>query len=71
MERTLAFGEVLEAVDRLSLREQETLMDVVQRRIIERQREELAGEIQEARKEFQAGRCRPATPDELMTEILS
>jgi len=71
MERTLAFGEVLEAVDKLSLREQEALMDVVQRRIIERQREELAREMQEAQKEFQAGHCHPATPDELMTEILS
>ena len=71
MERTLAFGEVLEAADKLSLREQEALMDVVQRRIIERQREELAREMQEAQKEFQAGHCHPATPDELMTEILS
>jgi hypothetical protein len=46
-------------------------MGVVQRHIIEQRREELVGEIQEARKEFQAGRCRPVTPDELMTEVLS
>jgi hypothetical protein len=70
MESVLAFGEVLEVVDNLSLEEQETLIEVVRRRVIERRREELAKEIQEAQKEFQAGLCRPVTPDELMTEIL-
>lgn len=71
MERALAFGEVLEAVDELSLEEQEALIEVVRRRIIERRREELAKEIQDALEEFQAGGCRPATPDELLAEILS
>ena len=71
MERALAFGEVLEAVEVLSLGEQETLVEMVQRRIIEQRREELAEEIQKAQKEFQSGHCRPVTPDELMTEILS
>ena len=70
MESVLAFGEVLEVVDKLSLEEQETLIEVVRRRIIERRREELAKEIQDAQKEFQAGHCRPVTPDELMAEIL-
>ena len=71
MERALAFGEVLEVVDKLSLEEQETLVEVVRRRIIERRREELAKEMRDAQEEFQAGHCRPVIPDELMTEILS
>ncbi len=70
MESVLAFGEVLEVVDKLSLEEQETLIGVVRRRIIERRREELAKEIEDAQKEFQAGHCRPVTPDELVAEIL-
>ena len=70
MESVLAFGEVLEVVDKLSLEEQETLIEVVRKRIIERRREELAKDIQDAQKEFQAGLCRPVTPDELMAEIL-
>lgn len=70
MESGLAFGEVLEVVDKLSLEEQERLIEVVRRRVIERRREELAKEIQDAQKEFQAGYCRPVTPDELMAEIL-
>ena len=70
MESVLAFGEVLEVVDKLSLEEQETLIEVVRRRVIERRREELAKEIQDAQKEFQAGHCRPVTPDKLVAEIL-
>ena len=71
MEQTLPFGEVLDAIDKLSQEEQETLLDIVQRRIAERGREMLAVEIQEARQEFAEGRCRPATVDDLMKEILS
>ena len=71
MEQTIPFGDVLDAIDRLSLEEQETLMDIVQRRIAERGRKMLAAEIQEARQEFAEVQCRPATADELMKEILS
>jgi hypothetical protein len=71
MEKTMPFGEVLEAADKLSLEEQEALIEVLHRRLIERRREELARDIQEAQEEFQAGRCRPVTPAELMKEMLS
>lgn len=71
MENGMSFGEVLEAVDSLSLEEQETLADVLHRRIIEHRREALAREIQQAQQEFQAGQCRPVTPAELMKEIVS
>ena len=70
MESVLAFGEVLEVVDKLSLEEQETLIEVIRRRVIEQRREELAKEIEDAQREFQAGHCRPVTPDELVAEIL-
>ena len=33
--------------------------------------QELAKEIQDAEREYQAGGCRPVTPDELMGEVLS
>ncbi len=71
MENTFTFGELLEAADRLSLEEQETLMGILHRRMIERGRAELARDIQEAQKEFQAGKAKPVTPDKLMKEILS
>jgi hypothetical protein len=71
MEQTIPFGEVLEAIDRLSSEEQETLLDIVRRRLIERGRQQLAADIQEARTEFAAGQCQPTTVDDLMKEILS
>jgi U3 small nucleolar ribonucleoprotein component len=70
MEKTLTFGEVLDTVEQLSLEDQEALTDIVRRRIIERRREELAKDIQEAQEEFNAGNALPVTPDELIAEIL-
>jgi hypothetical protein len=71
MENTVSFREVLDAVEQLSLEDQETLMEIVHRRIVERRRAELARDIQEAHQELKAGRVRPATPADLMAEILS
>ena len=71
MQNTTAFVDLLDAADRLSLDEQETLVEILQRRMVEHRREELAKEIQEAEREYQAGRCRPVTPEELMGEVLS
>jgi hypothetical protein len=67
----LSFGEVLETVERLSLEDQEALLNIVRRRIVERRRAELASDIREAQAEFQAGDTRSVTPDELMREILA
>lgn len=71
MENVMPFDEVLEAVDKLSLEEQEALIEVLHRRIIEHRREELAKEIQQAQQEFRAGQCQPVTPTELIKEIIS
>jgi hypothetical protein len=71
MEHVQLFAEVLEAVDRLSLDEQETLVAIVQRRMAERGRKLLAVDVQDARREFATGLCRPSSADELMNEILS
>ncbi|MGA2700671.1 MAG: hypothetical protein ABSH35_06190 [Isosphaeraceae bacterium] len=71
MEHSLPFAEVLEAVDRLTWEEQETLVAIVNRRITERGRKRLIAEVQEAQREFAEGLCRPSTTDELMDEILS
>jgi hypothetical protein len=55
----------------LSLDEQETLLDIVRRRIAEQGRKKLAQDIREARDEFARGRCDPTSPEDLMKEILS
>jgi hypothetical protein len=69
-EDRMPFGEVLEAVDRLTLEEQEDLAVILQHRLAERGRKQLAEDVQEARREFAGNSCRPATADELMDEIL-
>ena len=71
MPKALPFGEVLEGIDALSLEDQEILKEILHRRIIERRREELVQDVQQAQQEFQAGQCRPATPEELTKEIVS
>lgn len=67
----ITFGEILEATDKLSLEEQETLVDILHRRMIEQRRTELAKDIQDAQQEFQEGRCRQVTSREFIREILS
>ena len=57
MGNAMTFGEVLESIDRLSLDEQEAMMDVLHRRIIEHRR--LAKEIKKAQQEFGEDKCKP------------
>ena len=71
MKNVVVLNEVLESADKLSLDEQETLEEILHRRLIEHKRAELAKEIQNARQEYREGRCQPATPSELIKEILS
>ncbi len=65
----LHFGEVLEAADHLSHDEQEELIGILHRRLIQATRHRLVAEIKESRQEFAEGRCLPTTPAELMREI--
>jgi len=69
-QQTLSFGETLEAIEQLSCEEQEELLDIVRKRIAERNRARLIAEIHEADREFAAGECSVATPEEIMKEIL-
>jgi hypothetical protein len=64
-------SDLLEAVGQLSLEDQEAFMEVLNRRLAETRRKEIAREIQAAVQEFESGKCQEVTPDELITEILS
>lgn len=65
------FGEILDAADKLSLEEQEALIDVLSRRAADRRRDQLGREIRNARKEFKEGQTKPSTPEDILSEILS
>lgn len=71
MEAMASFGEILEAADHLTVEEQESLLDILKKRLLARRRAELAKNVQDAYEEFQAGKSRVVTPDELMAEIMS
>ena len=63
------FGQVLEWADTLSVEDKENLLAILQRRLREQRRAELADAVKAARQEFKAGRCRPASPAEIMKKI--
>jgi hypothetical protein len=71
MQRAMSFGEVLEAIDGLSLEEQEALIDIMRHRLAEQNRKRLGEEVQKARREFAEGQTRQTTVTDLMDEILS
>ena len=71
MDTLSRFSDVVDAVESLSVEEQETLAELLQRRLIERRRDRLAAAVAEAREEYGRGECKPTSVDDLMAEILS
>ncbi|WP_417908865.1 hypothetical protein [Candidatus Electronema sp. PJ] len=71
MNHAVSFNEVLEAADHLSLDEQESLIDLIRRRIANRRRQEIAALVSSAREEYKAGGLHPESPDEIMQSLLS
>jgi adenylate kinase len=65
------YGQVLDSIEALPDEQQESLVELVQKRIAERRRAALVKSLQEARKEFKAGKCRPASPAEIMRKVLA
>jgi hypothetical protein len=70
MPAMLPFVEVLEVVDKLTLDEKETLVDILSRRVIDQRRAQLVRDVHEAQEEFRRGECRPVSVEALMREIL-
>jgi hypothetical protein len=69
MKKSMRFDEILEAVERLPLEDQEALIDILERRRREQRRAALAQDIAEARNEFEAGKTASQTPNQLMKKI--
>jgi hypothetical protein len=69
MSTSARFNELLEAIDKLAPEDQEALIDIVERRRVAQRRAALAKDIEEARRDFQAGQCIPRTTKDLMREI--
>jgi hypothetical protein len=65
------FAQVLDSADELGVEEQESLVEVLQRRLAERRREALIEAVKSARREFEEGRCQPATPKQIVKRIFA
>ena len=63
------FDRVLESIEKLSLDEQEALVQVVRRRIVEKRRDEIAENITQAREEYAKGEVFRGQVSEIMNEL--
>jgi hypothetical protein len=71
MVQPTTFAEIVDAADELTLDEQETLLNILRRRISERGRQQILADAEEACREHARGETRVATPEEIMKELLS
>jgi hypothetical protein len=65
-----SYGQVLDSIDALSEDQQESLLDIVRKRLAERRRAALIKSVGEAQKEFKSGKLRPVPSAEIMRKIL-
>jgi hypothetical protein len=66
-----SYGQVVDSIEALPEEQQESLLELVQRRLAERRREALVKSVHEARREYKAGKIRPATPAEILRKVLA
>ena len=64
----VTFSDVVDATDNLSDDEQETLIEILRRRLAERNRQALVRDVADARAEFESGTLKPGTVNEIMDE---
>jgi hypothetical protein len=69
MTKVSNFEKVLDSVEALSVDEQETLIKLVEQRLAERRREEIAANIAQATVEYQTGQAFRGTVEEVIAEL--
>ena len=67
---SLSFQDLIEAVESMPLDDQSMLVELINKRIIEKRRAELVAEVQEARSEFERGKVKRGTFEDLMKDLL-
>jgi len=65
----VTFQEVLDIVESLPEYQQEDLVNIIRRRLIEQRRDKLADSIREAREEYDRGEVKKGTADDLLKEL--
>ena len=64
-----SFAQTLDVIESLPVDEQEDVLEVLQRRLAERRRAELVATVKQSRKEFAAGKCKPASVATIMRQV--
>ena len=65
----VTFQDVLDMIESLPEEQQENLIAIIRRRLIEHKKEVLAERINQAREEYRLGKVRRGSVDDLMKEI--
>jgi len=64
-----SFSHTLDVIESLPVDEQEDVLEVLQRRLAEHRRAEFVATVKQARKEFAAGKCKPASVAAVMRQV--
>lgn len=67
--QSLSFQDLIEAVESLPLDDQSTLVDIINKRIIEKRRTNLVVEVKEAREAFRRGEVKRGSVEDLMKDL--
>jgi hypothetical protein len=69
MVQSSVFNSVLNSIEALSPEDQEALITLVQKRLVETRRAEIAANIVQAKAEYQAGQVFRGTVDDIIAEL--
>lgn len=67
--QSLSFQDLIDVIESLPLDDQFVLVEIINKRIIERRREGLVAEVKEAREAFRSGEVKRGTVKDLMKDL--
>jgi hypothetical protein len=67
--QSLSFQDLIEAVESMPLDDQSMLVELINKRIIEKRRAALVDEVLEARRAFKKGKVKRGTLEDLMKDL--
>ncbi|GMT50365.1 MAG: hypothetical protein IEMM0008_1904 [bacterium] len=68
-EQIITFQQALDIIESFPKDQQESLINIIQRRLIEHRRDILAEDVQAAREEYASGEIEKGSVDDLMREL--
>ncbi|HEX3599477.1 MAG TPA: hypothetical protein VHU84_05005 [Lacipirellulaceae bacterium] len=63
------FAEIVDAADQLSADEQQTLVEILNRRLAERNRRQIVRDVADVGREFASGGGRVTSPNQIMDKV--